>query len=168
MDLKLKSLKKELESCNDKLEVLDYIYDTYYTYLDDELKEVVNLKYTVIDLNIKKLDNDITELYKHLENYILERFDMIQRDIERLQNKKKNIAKIAEKFMPYVMHSYMLADKNSIYYTPNYKELEKERLDKQIAELTNSVNRIIVNKDASSSSDFNNNVSDVNNDVFTD
>jgi anion-transporting ArsA/GET3 family ATPase len=140
MDLKLKSLKSQLESCNDKLEVLDYVYDMYDTYLDEDIKHYINLKHTIIELNVNKLNEEIEEVYKELENFILERIEEIQKDIDRLNAKKKRMVVIAEKMLPYILHSYMLADPNSIYYTPDYKQLEKDKLDAEISEFMSNYN----------------------------
>lgn len=140
MDLKLKSLKSQLESCNDKLEVLDYVYDMYDTYLDEDIKHYINLKYTLIELNVNKLNEEIEEVYKEMESFIIDKIDVIQKDIDRLAAKKKRMTIMAEKMLPYVLHSYMLADPNSIYYTPDYKQLEKDKLDAEISEFMNNCN----------------------------
>lgn len=140
MDLKLKSLKSQLESCNDKLEVLDYIYDMYDTYLDEDIKHYINLKYTLIELNVNKLNEEVEEVYKEIESFIIDKINIIQKDIDRLTAKKKRMTKMAEKMLPYVLHSYMLADPNSIYYTPDYKQLEKDKLDAEISNFMNNCN----------------------------
>lgn len=106
MDLKLKSLKTQLEMCNDKLSVIDYVYYMYDKYLDDDIKQYVSLRHTLLELNINNLINEIDEVYKELEESILERIDIIQQDIDRLKREEEETESMVRTLMYYLMMSF--------------------------------------------------------------
>lgn len=129
MDLKLKSLKEQLESCNDKLEVIDYIYHTYDNYLDDDLKHYLNQSHSLIEVAIMELTNKIDETYKELEDYIMEHIDYIQADIDTINERNKILGSFSKKLLPYIFHYHMLCDENSIYYSVDSRDVEDAYLE---------------------------------------
>ena len=106
MDLKLKSLKTQLDLCNDKLSVIDYVYYMYDKYLDDGIKQYVSLKHTLLELSINKFVDEIDEIYKELEESILERIDIIQKDIDRLKREEEERDNMVRTLMSYLMMSF--------------------------------------------------------------
>lgn len=124
MDLKLKSLKEQLETCNDKLEVIDYIYHMYNNYLDDDLKHYLNQSHSLIEISIMNLNNKIDETYKELEDYIMERIDTIQYDIDTINERNKIFGSFSKKLLPFILHYHMLCDQDSIYYSVDSREVE--------------------------------------------
>jgi hypothetical protein len=127
MDLKLKSLKSQLELCNDKLEVIDYVYYKYDRYLDNNIKEYISLRHTMLELNINNLIDEIDNTYREMENYILDKIDIIQKDIDKKERQKKIKNKIAKGMMSYAFMTFLLANENILE--------KKNTIDEEIAKL---------------------------------
>jgi hypothetical protein len=133
MDLKLKSLKSQLELCNDKLSVLDYVYYMYDKYLDNSIKQYVSLKHTLIELDINKLIAEIDEVYKEMEAHILDRIDIIQEDIDRLQREEEECYENIRSLMTLVMIRFYDKNKRTNLTGDTYSPLSNRTiLEKEI------------------------------------
>jgi hypothetical protein len=125
MDLNLKSLKNKLEICNNKLAVIDYVYYMYDKYLDDGIKEYVSLKHTMLELQINNLINEIDNVYKELEDSILERIDIIQKDIDNLKKKKIKKNKIFKSMLTYIIMNLLMNNKDFFSNNDIQYEIDK-------------------------------------------
>jgi hypothetical protein len=137
MDLKLKSLKDKLDICNEKMQVIDYIYYKYDNYLDNNIKEYISLKHTMTELTINNLIDDIDNIYKDLENNIIERIDNIQADIDRIRRKNKIRNKFINGIMSYVIMSLLMNNADICYNNDLQDEIDK--YNKEIKNNTNNL-----------------------------
>ena len=125
MNLQLKSLKHLLTESNDKLEVIDYIYNLYNSYIEDDLKHYINQKHVLLEIKLMLINSEIDELYDKLENNILHKTNIIEKELKELQLSNNIKSQFAIKLIPYILHYFMLCDEDSIYYSISGKELDE-------------------------------------------
>jgi hypothetical protein len=135
MDLKLKSLQKQLDLCNEKMQVLDYVYYKYDNYLDNNIKEYISLKHTMLELSINRLINEVDEVYKELEINILERIDIIQRDIDNLRKKEIKKRKLINGMLSYVLMSILINNKDLFFKDNNDLQSEIDKYNNELLQI---------------------------------